>query len=252
MRAAHRWFSADSKWQCSIDAAPKFETGANFIEVAVPIIAALDLGRPALPVVVIAHVEDAVAKGRALPAGPIDRAKPLLDALHDNRHRGPFYRELDTIAPLPDDDARHVSGLAVEVTSSSRPSVQYTLASRLSISGRCLGKAAVDVVAPNDVPGSRAEHSGVVKARQAYASAVRDATEGMIISNPCVLVIRHKPGRDEDNTWRTWVGSLLATSKWAADMWGDTRPFRDWKPMAIASLSDPGIECEVVYEIWGH
>ena len=69
--------------------------------------------------IVIARVTARLPGGMSRPGGPKDRAKGLMDALHDGRKQGPKYADLGVPAPLPDDDPRFVHGLGGE--SSLRP-----------------------------------------------------------------------------------------------------------------------------------
>jgi hypothetical protein len=83
-----------------VPAAPVFERHLEYFEAAVPLLAAADL-KLTSPLVIIARVTAPTALGRSRPAGPRDRVKALMDALHDQRRKPPFYRELNGVAPSP-------------------------------------------------------------------------------------------------------------------------------------------------------
>lgn len=68
--------------------------------------------------------------------GPVAPAKGLLDALHDNRQSGPFYRDLGVPSPLENDDPAHVSALAVEVDN-GHPRTEYMIGTELHTTGTC-------------------------------------------------------------------------------------------------------------------
>jgi hypothetical protein len=176
-----------------------------------------------------------------------------MDALHDDRKAPPHYRSLNCRAPLPDDDPRFVQGLAVEITTGD-PTVEYKLGPHLQINGELIAAIDVDVEAPNDIVSSRRERTKIVQAREQYGRALAHAWRQQATTTSSAslgaLVIRHRPGRDEDNTWETWVGALLGTSNWCTTSWGGPGPLPGWRPRAIASLTDAALDCAVRYELY--
>lgn len=233
-----------------IPAAPRFDKYEEFFTEAIPVIAVSDL-RVEPPVVVLAQVEDLPAPGRRLPAGPMDRAKALMDCLHDQRRKGPKYADLNVPPPLPDDDSRYVAGLAVEVRSATRKAVHLRLGQGLAVNGSLVYSRDVDVEAPNDVWADARGKQKISLARVEFAKAV--ATSFLqpppLVPEPTSLVIRHPPTRDEDNTWRTWVGALGGAA-WSHEAWGGKSPLKLWRPFSIASLVDHDLTCPVRYELW--
>lgn len=249
-------FDTPSPWTVKVPAAPRFEAYRQYFEVAVPTIAAASKGSTRTPCVVVARVTARPAPGRSVPGGPKDRAKGLMDALHDDRKQGPKYADLRAIAPLPDDDPMHVHGVAVEVRAGETDSVEYRLGDRLVVAGALLTAIEVRVPAPNDIWADAKERARIEAARVAY---LRDLVErcdrrsaGACVPKARSLIIRHRPQRDEDNTWATWVSALSGASPWSRAAWGPAAsPFAGWAPMAVASVADASLECEVRYEVYG-
>jgi hypothetical protein len=249
-----RWFfDTTSPWTAIVPAAPKFETYRQYFEIAVPEIARARKGPARTPCVVVARVTARPAQGRSTPGGPKDRAKGLMDALHDDRTNGPKYRDLGARAPLPDDHGESVHGLAVEVHAGMPDSVEYRLGRVLQIVGRLLmDPIDVCVPAPNDID----ESARLVTPRRAYVADLvarcdRRGAEGCV-QHARALVVRHRPQRDEDNTWATWISALTGGSAWSKEAWGSSpSPFSGWWPRAIASVADSSLPCEVRYEVYG-
>jgi hypothetical protein len=186
------------------------------------------------------------------PAGPAGRAKGLLDALHDNRRNGPFYRDLGTTPPLADDDPAHVVALAVEVAT-GQPRTRYTIGTGLSISGHLIATVPVPAAAPNDIAGSPAERARISAAHDAYGKAVRSAFSRHAAppgQHPGAVVIRHWPQRDADNTWRTWITAICGATGASQDHWAAGAPLAGWRPTAIASILDTIIAVPVTHELW--
>ena len=251
MSTSRFFFDSPDAWAVSVPCAPKFETYAQYFDEAVPLIAQSGIARPISPCVVVARVTSRVAAGRRTPAGPKDRAKGLMDALHDDRRKGPKYRDLGAVAPLPDDDPDHVVGLAVEVVGGSEDAVTYRLGASLEVAGE-LHCSPIDVAiaAPNDID----ESARLAAPRREFAEAVARAvaTTGVSAVPPAdgCLVIRHHPQRDEDNTWATWIAGLVGRSAWSRPAWPNGSPFQPWAPLAIASVAEPSLPCPVRYEIY--
>ena len=244
-------FDTPSPWTVTVPAAPKFDHYREYFEVAVPTIIKARKGAAKTPCIIVARVTARPAGGRALPGGPKDRAKGLMDALHDDRTKGPKYADLKAVPPLPDDDPRYVHGLAVEVHAGETDSVEYRLGDRLLIAGSLLTTVEVDVPAPNDID----ESARLVAPRRAYVEDLvrrceANSARGCISKARC-LVVRHRPKRDEDNTWATWISALTGGSAWSRAAWPSGSPFSGWSPMAIASVADARLKCEVQYELYG-
>jgi hypothetical protein len=249
-------FDTPSPWTARVPSVPTFETYRQYFEVAVPEIALARAGAAPTPCVVVARVTARPAQGQRRPGGPRDRAKGLMDALHDDRSTGPKYADLRATAPLPDDDPRYVHGLAVEVQPGDHDRVEYRLGSRLLVEGSLLTQVDAHVPAPNDVYASPQEKPRFEAAREAFlGDLIRRCDHGSV--KACApkarcLVIRHRPQRDEDNTWATWVSALTGGGAWSKALWQSPgSPFSGWAPMAVASLADPGLPCEVRYEVYG-
>jgi hypothetical protein len=243
-------FSLHAGEGVDVPAAPRFDKYEEFFNEAIPQIAAADL-RAEPPVLVLAQVEDLAAPGRQLVAGPMDRAKALMDCLHDQRRKGPKYADLNVPPPLPDDDSRYVAGLAVEVRSATRKQVHLRLGQGLEVKGSLVYSLDVDVEAPNDVWADARGKEKISLGRVEFAKAVANSFLQVppFIPEPTSLVIRHPATRDEDNTWRTWVGALGGAS-WSHEAWGRQPPLKLWRPFSIASLVDRDLPCSVRYELW--
>lgn len=238
-------------WSATISSAPTEDTKRVFWQQAVPELSAHPVPVQLRRCVVVAQVSDRSASGRP-PAGPVGRAKGLLDALHDDRKVGPWYRDSPGRAPLRDDHPGHVAGLAVEVRR-GEPSTRYLLGGELSVHGELLASIAVGAAAPNDVAGTRVEQPTIASARIAFASAVREAFSAygnLTRHPPLALVVRHHPQRDEDNTWATWIAAVCGTQRQTPGHWAAEAPLAGWHPASIASVADPALSSPVVYEVW--
>jgi len=208
------------------------------------------LRAPSPACAVIGHI---TAPGRnGHQGGPVGRAKGLLDALHDNRLHGPFYRDLGMSPPLVDDDPAHVAVLAVEV-STGDPRTEYLIGTGLRIEGQMLASVRVGRAAPNDIAGAPGEAARIDAARRQYCAAVSEAfarREGLLTPRPGAVVIRHWPQRDADNTWRTWITAICGALRGGHDHWATGAPLVGWRPTAIASVADTSISAPVLYELW--
>lgn len=227
------------------------QTRAAFWQVAVPALAEQDGPLPRPPCFVVCHVSALEGLGRP-PGGPLGRAKPLLDALHDHRGTGPWYRDLPGHAPLVDDDPSHVRGLAVEVKA-GEPRTEYVVGADLSVAGRVVAEVPVEASAPNDIAGTVGEKAKIAAGRVAFAAAVRRGFApfaGLSDIAPVALVVRHQPQRDEDNTWATWIAAMCGVRTQGASHWSRGAPLAGWSPTAVASIAEPRLHCPVVYELW--
>ena len=251
-----RFATAGPSAAFSVPAAPRFDRYAEYFAVAVPAIAATRLDLPPGPCVVTATVTDVASPGRR-PAGPKDRAKGVLDALHDARRTGPFYRELGVSAPLANDHPAVVRGLAVEVHAGPEPRVEYAIGTDLQIAGELIGAIDVDDApeAPNDV---RESGPRLDADRAAFAAAVcagwqRAQRDFGDPARATAVVVRHRPfrsPRDEDNTWATWFGTLAGTSRAAQVAWAGSSPFAGNRFTALASVCEPGLAASTRYELY--
>lgn len=154
-----------------MDAVPVESKEPLFVKAAVPQLAEATGEVPVAARVVVGHVTAPACNGP--PGGPVGHAKGLLDALHDNRRHGPFYRDLGVSPPLVNDDPAHVQVLAIEVTA-GHPLTQYTIGTKLHINGQLLAAVAVPFPAPNDIAGTPGEMVKIRAARLQYGKAVRD------------------------------------------------------------------------------
>lgn len=234
-----------------VPAAPRFDAYSEYFDVAVPALATAGFLAATIPAIVLAQVRAVTATGRVLPAGPMDRAKGVMDALHDQRRSGPKYVELAVQPPLPDDGNRYISGLAVEVRPGSHNQTTYLLGQSLLANGSLIAGWNVERDAPNDIWADSREKERTAIARAAFARAVaancpRDLP---LVPRDAFLIVRHVPTRDEDNTWRTWLGALGGAS-WSRDAWGLNNPLASWRPRSMASLVEPALGSPVRYEVW--
>jgi hypothetical protein len=249
---ADSWrFDAQEATTVRVPAAPTFERYQEYFEIAVPALASEALELPH-PVMIVARVSAKPAPGRQLPAGPRDRAKALMDALHDQRRKPPFYRDLGRPAPLTDDKPHFVRGLAVEVRPSPVTSTEYRFGSELLAVGRVMTAADVDLLAPNDIWVSPSSRERIERAREAFAAALVSAwprAAAVDLVDATALVVRHQPDRDEDNTWSHWLGAVTGRPAWSQKYWGSAPPLAAWRPRAMASVSDPALPCATRIEV---
>jgi hypothetical protein len=244
-------FDTDGNWAVTVNVAPHPDHNQKYYAAAVPYIAAAKRGTASLPCVVIARVYAAPAPGRRVPAGPRGRAKPLMDALHDDRRVGPKYGDFGARSPLPDDKPRYVRGFAVEVRAAAKDQVEYRLGRELYVPRTQPLVVDVNVAAPNDVA------VNIAQQRLDFGRAVVRAWQTCGVpgvgAHASALVIRHRPGRDEDNTWETWIAAILGSSRdvsWTKKLWPQRPPLAGWAPQAIASFADPDLPCQVRYEVY--
>jgi hypothetical protein len=222
----------------------------QFFGAAVPQLASGRTSVPSAARVVVCHVTAPARNGR--PGGPVGRAKGLLDALHDNRRHGPFYRDLGVSPLLADDSPAYVTALAVEV-SPGHPRTQYLIGTELRVDDQMLASVPVVLAAPNDIAGTPGETARINASRRQYGAAVREAfahREALLAARPSAVVIRHWPQRDADNTWRTWIAALCGADRVGQDHWTSGAPLAGWRPAAVASIADTRISAPVLYELW--
>lgn len=228
---------------------PTQEGRHAFFAAAVPAISEQGLGTAAVPAVVLVRVSASRA------GAPIGRAKTALDALHDDRGRPPYYRDARAKPPLPDDAPSFVRGLAVEVRSSPEDSTRYRIGRELVVAGQLVGAFSVDVEAPNDVWAEPAEAARIHARRTFFAGEVRAAWRAAgcerRVEGAQALLIRHRPIRDEDNTWSTWCAALCGVQRGGLGHWANAAPMAGWKPSSVASLTEPSLRCAARYEIYG-
>jgi hypothetical protein len=217
-----------------------------YFEQAVPQLAAAGLGRVAGPCVVVGRISGSSAT--TLP----NRAKALLDALHQDR-RGPRYADLGAEPPIPDDNPAHVRGLALELRVAREERVEYRLGTRLLVGGELQAAVNVPAAAPNDIWADARERALIAERRSTFAAALAaawaDSAAPASLEPDMTLIVRHQPQRDEDNTWRTWLGAL-AGAPWSAPRWPAIAPGARWTPRAFASIADPSLNTPVRYELY--
>ena len=244
-----RFSTGPEGWRAAVDAVPAEETKRLFWEQAVPQLSVQGGSPPPRPCVVVCRVTAPAAWGNP-PGGPLGRAKGLLDALHDDRKSGPRYRDLPGRAPLVDDHPEHVCGLAVEVTP-GEPRTEYLIGPELVVAGPLLASVPVEAAAPNDIVGTPDEKAKIAHGRAVFAAAVKrgfTSYTDLRDHGPTTLVIRHRPQRDEDNTWATWLAAVCGARGQGPAHWAHGAPLAGWAPMAVASVADAGLETPVVYE----
>jgi hypothetical protein len=61
--------------------------------------------------------------------------------------------------------------------------------------------------------------------------------------------MRHRPQRDADNTWRTWINAMCSGGGTDQEHWAAGAPLAGWRPAAIASVLDTCIDTLVLYEL---
>jgi hypothetical protein len=154
--------------------------------------------------------------------------------------------------PLVNDDPAHLGVLAVEVTRGP-PRTQYLIGTELRIDGHLIASVPVRAAAPNDIAGSPGEKDGISAARLQYGKAVRESFArhaALLKGYPSAVVIRHRPQRDADNTWHTWINAICGTGGTGQQHWAAGAPLAGWRPTAIASVLDTRIDIPVLYELW--
>lgn len=241
-------------WTLTVPGAPTEETKARFWEQAVPVLAAADLPRPGPRCCVVARVTAPASAGRGLPAGPRARAKGILDALHDDRSRGPLYRELGVRSPLIDDDPAAVGGLAVEVRTGATPAVEYRVGQGLRVNRPLLLTLDVDAAGPNDIAGTPSDRVTIAAGRARLAAATRAAWLSKAtpedLPAPAAVVVDHHPARDEDNTWATWMAALCPSAGATAAHWSYGGPLPGTNLSALASLAEPSLPTPTRYRLY--
>lgn len=246
-----RFSIAGEAWRAAIPAVPTEETKRAFWQQAVPELALQKGPPPPQPSAVVCRVT-ARTVGRSAPGGPLGRAKGLLDALHDDRRSGPQYQDLPGRAPLVDDHPSHVRALAVEIAA-GEPQTEYLIGAELAIAGELIASVPVEAPAPNDIVGTPDEKAKIATGRAAFAAAVQRAfanPRSLLHRRPAALVVRHRPQRDEDNTWATWIAAVCGPGRQGPTHWAYGAPLAGWVPTAVASTADPTLETPVLYEVW--
>lgn len=64
------------------------------------------------------------------------------------------------------------------------------------------------------------------------------------------LVIRHRPQRDADNTWHTWIAAPCGADRVSQGHRTSGAPLAGRRPAAAASMADTRINAPVLYELW--
>jgi len=134
-----------------------------------------------------------------------------------------------------------------------QPRTQYLLGAEFQVSGQLVASVPVHAAAPNDIAGTPGEKGAISAARLEYGKAVREGfarRAAPLIERPRAVVIRHKPQRDADNTWHTWIIAICGAGGTDRDHWAAGAPLARWRPAAIASVLDTGIDTPVLYELW--
>ncbi|MGH2988156.1 MAG: hypothetical protein ACRDLO_15930 [Solirubrobacterales bacterium] len=155
---------------------------------------------------------------------------------------------------LADDSPAFVGGLAVEVVGAlEEGATEFRLAPDLVVAGDLLARVDVEAIAPNDIAAAADEKWAIQTGRVRFAKALAAASTGLSASlaeGADALVIRHRPERDEDNTWATWCAALCGVRQMKPGHWAERAPLRGWEPRAVASVADPGLPVPVSYEIY--
>ena len=115
----------------------------------------------------------------------------------------PFCAESGRAAHVTDDKPHFVRALAVEVHVAPITQTEYRLGSDLEIAGESLLQVDLDCLAPNDIAASPSQAVKISSERDQFASALVQAWPRVALAPGQVgaVVVRHRPGRDEDNTW---------------------------------------------------
>jgi hypothetical protein len=242
-------------WAMTVPGAPTEETKRRFWDEAVPVLASAELPRVEPRCVVVARVTAPTAPGRSAPAGPRGRAKGLLDALHDDRQSGPKYVQLAGRAPLAGDDPRVVGGLAVEVRPGAAAQVEYRVGHGLRVARQLLLELDVDAAGPNDIAATPSDTVSIGLGRKKLATAVQaswaQSKATVIAGQVKALVVHHHPGRDEDNTWSTWMAALCGASSTGSEHWAFRAPMIGANPTSFASVADPALPTATRFRLYG-
>ena len=108
------------------------------------------------------------------------------------------------------------------------------------------------IAASNDIAGSSDEKARIINARLQFGKAVRKSFTRHatpLRERPGAVVIRHRPQRDADNTWRTWINAMCSAGGTDQEHWAAGAPLAGWRPAAIASVLDTCIDSPVFYEL---
>ncbi len=225
------------------------EKTADLCDVVVPKLAAGGQDRPALPCVVTARIT-LQPDGRRVPFGPKGRAKAVLDALHDQRKVGVKYEALGAVPPLPDDDPNFVRGYGLEVQSGSTTGIEYRIGSALVLqNSQLLSSLDVHASAPNDVGPQALMLAALDRFAKVLGNEVWSPSVPVSCS-PLALVIRHRPERDEDNTWMNWIAALVQPRYQRHRTWPMLYPV-GWNPPSVATIADADLTVPTRYELYG-
>ena len=127
------------------------------------------------------------------------------------------------------------------------------LGTEFQVSGQLVASVPVHAAAPNDIVGTPGEKAAISAARLQYGKAVREGfarRTAPLTEHPRAVVVRHKPQCDADNTWHTWITAICRAGGTNRDHWAADAPLAGWRPAAIASVLDTGIDAPVLYELW--
>ena len=71
----------------------------------------------------------------------------------------------------------------------------------------------MQIAAPSDIAGSSDEKARISNARLQFGKAARESLTRHatpLRERPTAVVMRHRPQRDADNTWRTWINAMCS------------------------------------------
>lgn len=86
-------FDTPAPWTITVAAAPRPDACLRSFEAAVRGIFHANKGAARHPCAVFARVASRASAGHTPPAGSVDRAEALMDAIHDDLKRGPKYAD---------------------------------------------------------------------------------------------------------------------------------------------------------------
>jgi hypothetical protein len=239
-----RFAAEGDRWDAVVPSAPTENSKRAFWQAAVPALAAHRRPRLRKPCIVVCRVSAPDVSGNA-SGGPLGRAKGLLDALHDDRKSGPWYRDRAAAAPLADDHPQHVRGLAVEVRA-DKPRTECQLGSAPDIQGDLLAAAPIELQHRMTSRGRSRSKRGSPSPEQSSLQRFERRSQ-FTAALPLTSLRRSSCGtgrsENEDNTWATWIAGRPLGAGGSRSAAGSLPRSQAWPTRSSLSA--------VVYEISG-